>query len=58
MIKCFFTNMAKKKVNPGIVFAACMFIGIGIGMLFDKTGTGTLIGMGVGLLAMYYLKSK
>ncbi|OYT40279.1 MAG: hypothetical protein B6U89_02715 [Desulfurococcales archaeon ex4484_58] len=32
------------------VFLACMFIGMGIGMLFDQTGAGTLIGMGIGFI--------
>jgi hypothetical protein len=36
----------------GIVFAGCMFLGAGIGMLNNATKTGAVIGMGVGLIAM------
>ena len=56
-----FYFMAKKQknaINPNMVFLACMFLGIGIGMLFGKTGPGTLIGMGVGFLAKYYVKNN
>jgi len=36
----------------GIIFVACMFLGMGIGMLFGRSGAGTLIGMGVGFVLM------
>ena len=36
----------------GIIFVACMFLGMGIGMLFDRSGAGCLIGMGVGFVLM------
>ncbi len=36
----------------GVVFAGCMFIGAGIGMLMGAVQVGGAIGMGVGFLAM------
>lgn len=36
----------------GVVFIGCMFIGAGIGMLYDATAIGGAIGMGVGFIAM------
>lgn len=39
------------------VFLACMFIGLGIGMIFDQAGAGIIIGMGVGFLLEGLLES-
>ncbi|OYD14684.1 hypothetical protein CH333_03280 [candidate division WOR-3 bacterium JGI_Cruoil_03_44_89] len=36
----------------GILFAGCVVLGLGIGMLCGRTGAGVLIGVGVGLIAM------
>lgn len=40
------------------VFIGCMFVGMGIGMAFGQTGTGVLIGMGVGFIAYAILKFR
>lgn len=45
----------KKKsssVIGGVVFIGSMFIGAGIGMMYDATQIGGAIGMGVGFIAM------
>jgi hypothetical protein len=34
----------------GGLFVGCTLLGIGIGMLFDRTGSGVLIGMGSGFV--------
>lgn len=47
--------MDKKKQTStvaGVVFVGCMFIGIGLGMLYHRTAIGTMLGMGVGFIAM------
>jgi hypothetical protein len=36
----------------GVAFVGCIVLGVGIGMLFDNPGAGSLIGVGVGFLAM------
>jgi hypothetical protein len=48
----------KGKKLGGTLFIGCMFIGIGIGMYFDKTSIGALIGMGVGWIASAIAKAK
>ena len=43
----------------GKIFVGCMFLGIGIGILFEKTVAGTMVGMGIGFIAVsIYSKSK
>ena len=42
----------------GLVFVACMFIGAGIGLLFNRPDVGGAIGMGVGFLAMGLIRVK
>lgn len=56
----------KKKTGSsigGIVLAGCMFLGAGIGMIFNTVQIGGAIGMGAGLIAMatiihYYNKNQ
>ena len=40
------------KIPGWSLFLASMFIGIGIGMIFDSAGTGAIIGTGIGFLLM------
>ena len=41
------------------IFVGCMFIGIGLGFLFEHMPAGTMIGMGVGCIAQQlYSKSS
>jgi len=42
----------------GIAFVGCLFIGAGIGMLFDQVTAGGAIGLGAGFLAMALLGGK
>jgi len=40
------------KIPGWSLFLASMFIGIGIGMIFNSAGTGAIIGTGIGFLLM------
>jgi len=42
----------------GLVLLACMFMGVGIGLAFEKPDAGAVVGMGVGLLLMALIHSK
>lgn len=48
--------MDKKKNNSstigGVVFVGFMFIGLAMGMLYNNTAVGILLGLGVGFVAM------
>lgn len=33
-----------------MLFVGCLMLGIGIGLLFDQAGAGTLIGLGAGFI--------
>ena len=48
--------MEDKKKDPsaigGVMMVGCMFIGAGLGMLFNEVAVGGAIGLGVGFLAM------
>lgn len=43
-------------INSGVLLPGCMFIGMGIGMLFDATQIGLFIGMGVGFISIGLVK--
>lgn len=42
----------------GIVFAGCLFLGSGIGMLMGSVVAGGTIGLGAGFLAMAFLRGR
>jgi len=42
----------------GLLFVACMFIGTGIGLLFERPDVGGAIGMGIGFLLMALIRVK
>jgi len=43
-------------MSSGVLLPGCMFIGMGIGMLFNATQIGLFIGMGVGFLSIGIIK--
>ncbi len=42
----------------GLIFVALMFIGGGIGLMFGRPDVGGAIGMGIGFLAMAYMRAR
>ncbi|HEX6990035.1 MAG TPA: hypothetical protein VF282_11265 [Bacillota bacterium] len=41
-----------------MVIVGCLLAGIGVGMLFDQTAAGTLIGLGVGFVLEHALQTR
>ncbi len=51
--------MAKESgLNPWVVYSGIVVLGVGLGMAFNMTAAGSVIGVGLGFLAVYFLKSK
>ena len=51
-------NEEREHGFAGLAFVACMFIGAGIGLLFNRPDVGGCIGMGIGFLAMGIIHTK
>lgn len=47
----------REDIVGGLVFVVLMFIGAGVGLLFERPAAGRTIGMGLGFLAMAYLRA-
>lgn len=45
-------STSRRKDFIGFLFVAFMFVGMGIGLLFDNVAPGLFVGMGLGFLAM------
>lgn len=52
------TRNQNKKRAIGAVFIGCMFMGMGVGMYFNKMTEGILVGMGIGFIASAIVKAK
>lgn len=53
--------MAKKGnmyAASGAAFVGCIILGVGLGMVFDNAGAGSVIGTGVGFLVMALMRSQ
>ena len=48
----------ERKGISGLVFVSCMFIGGGVGLLFNRPEVGGAIGMGIGFLLMAFIKAR
>jgi len=49
--------MAKKDMS-GVLIPAFLLIGLGIGMYYNQTAVGVLVGLGIGFLAMFLFRKK
>ena len=48
----------KKQKTEGVLIPAFLLIGLSIGVYYNQTVVGTLIGLGVGFLAFYISGKK
>ena len=51
-------NSLLKKSPYNVLIPAGLFIGIGVGLLVNQVAAGTLIGLGLGFGASYFVASK
>lgn len=50
-----------KKINyeqGAVAFVGCIIVGVALGMLFDNPAVGSMLGVGVGSLALAFFRSK
>jgi hypothetical protein len=47
---------SRSDVAGGLVFVGALIIGIGLGMFYNLTAVGTLIGLGVGFILFGLIK--
>ena len=50
-------RMKDNSTVGGVIFVGCMFIGLGIGMLYNKTAVGVILGLGVGFIVMGLIRA-
>ncbi len=48
----------KKRPEAGLLFVACILIGVGIGMAFNRPEIGGCIGTGVGFIVLAFLRGE
>jgi len=48
----------EKKDNSNYVFVGCILIGVALGMFLGKVAMGSVLGVGVGFLAKYFMAPK
>ena len=54
-------NMQKKDQDyerSGIAFVGFLFVGLALGIYYNQTAVGVLMGLGLGFIAMALLKGK
>ena len=57
------TSTSSPKKSPsyqigGVVLVGCIMVGLGLGLLANQVGAGIILGIGIGFLAMAYLRTR
>lgn len=42
----------------GLAFVGCIITGVGLGLVFDNPGAGSVLGTGVGFVVMAIMRSR
>jgi hypothetical protein len=51
------TNKSKSDTVGGLVFVGPLMIGLGLGILYNQTAVGALVGLGVGFIFFGLIKA-
>jgi len=51
-------NKSKSDVAGGLFFVGPLMIGIGVGMFYNQTAVGTMIGLGIGFILFGLVKIR
>ncbi|MCB0794894.1 MAG: hypothetical protein KDB88_09165 [Flavobacteriales bacterium] len=51
-------DLFNTKTQTGLVFTGCLMLGLGSGMLLGRTAAGVMIGIGMGMLVLAFLRHR
>lgn len=57
ILLCMEKNTSKSDTAGGLVFSGFIVLGVGLGILYNNTAVGTLLGVGIGFIFFGLIKA-